>query len=179
MFALIARYGIIAGIIVATPMVWKMLSIKPGEVPAAGMLLGYATMIVALTAVFIGIKQYRDKTLGGVIRFMPAFAIGLGISAVASLIYVIGWEISLAYSQFDFTAYYSNAMIDAAKARGASGAELEKAVADAAAFTHMYSNTVVRMCITFVEMFPVGILVSLISAAILRNSNVLPARTPA
>jgi hypothetical protein len=32
------------------------------------------------------------------------------------------------------------------------------------------------MAITFIEIFPVGVLISLISAAVLRNSRVLPAR---
>jgi hypothetical protein len=40
----------------------------------------------------------------------------------------------------------------------------------------MYSNPLYRLPITFVEMFPVGVLISLISAAVLRNSRVLPAR---
>src|SRR3982750_1727451 len=127
MIAYILRYGIIAGLIVATPMVWRMLAAKPGatEEPVSGMLLGYLTMIVALTAVFLGVKAYRDKVLsgalsrsvdltavflgvkayrdkvlGGAIRFLPALGIGLGISAVASVFYVIGWEISMAYSSF-------------------------------------------------------------------------------
>ena len=77
-------------------MVWRMLAAEPGatEEPVAGMLLGYLTMIVALTAVFLGVKAYRDKVLGGVIRFLPALGVGLGISAVASIMYVIAWEMS-------------------------------------------------------------------------------------
>ena len=86
MISYILRYGIVSGLIVATPMVWRMLAAKPGatEEPVSGMLLGYLTMIVALTAVFLGVKAYRDKVLGGVIRFLPALGLGLGISAVAS-----------------------------------------------------------------------------------------------
>ncbi len=108
-------------------MVWRMLAAEPGatEEPVAGMLLGYLTMIVALTAVFLGVKAYRDKVLGGAIRFLPAFGVGLGISAVASIIYVIAWEISMAYSSFDFIAFYKAYMVDAAKAKGASRSRIE------------------------------------------------------
>ncbi len=178
MIALILRYGIVAGLIVGIPMVWRMLAAKPmdTEMPVAGMLLGYLTMIVALTAVFLGVKAYRDKTLGGVIRFLPALGVGLAISAVASVIYVIAWEISMAYSSFDFIAFYKAYMIDAAKARGATGAELNQAIADAESFAKMYVNPLYRMPMTFVEMFPVGVLISLITAAVLRNPRVLPAR---
>jgi hypothetical protein len=172
---LIALYGTIAGLVVAVPMVWLMLTLKPGDVPG-GVVYGYLTMIVALTAVFLGVKHYRDKVLGGAIKFGPALLIGLGISAVASLFYVIGWEISLAFSGYDFAGFYSKSMVEAARAKGASPEELQKVMADAASFVQMYRNPLYRMPITFIEMFPVGVLVSLISAAVLRNSRVLPAR---
>jgi len=178
MIALILRYGFVAGLIVGTPMVWRMLAAEPGatEEPVSGMLLGYLTMIVALTAVFLGVKAYRDKVLGGAIRFLPALGIGLGISAVASIMYVIAWEISMAYSSFDFIAFYKAFMVNSAKAKGASGAELNQAIADAESFATMYKNPLYRMPMTFIEMFPVGVLISLITAAILRNSRVLPAQ---
>lgn len=177
MTALILRYGTIAGLIVAIPMVWRMLTLGADSTdPLGGMLLGYATMLVALTAVFVGVRQYRDKVLGGVIRFLPALGIGLGISTVACVFYVVGWEISLAFSDFNFPQFYANAMLEGARAKGLSGAELEKVAADAKAFTDMYAKAYIRIPITFAEMFPVGLLVSLISAAVLRNSRVLPAR---
>ena len=89
MLVLILRYGVIAGLIIAIPMMWRMLAAEPGDVPVVGMLLTYLVMIVALTAVFLGIKAYRDKVLGGVIKFLPALGVGLGISAVASILYAI------------------------------------------------------------------------------------------
>ena len=175
MLKVIARYGIIGGLIVAIPMVVPMLAAQPGDVPVAGMLLGYLIMIVALTTVFLGIKHYRDKVLGGVIKFGPALLLGLGISFVASLFYVIGWEISIAFSKFDFVAFYSNLMLESAKTSGASAAELAKVTADVEAFQKMYANPLSRMGMTFIEVFPVGVLISLISAGLLRNSRLLPA----
>lgn len=177
MLPLILRYGLIAGVIVGTPMIWRMLAAKPGDDnPLGGMLIGYLFMVIALTAVFLGVKAYRDKVLGGAIRFLPAFGVGLGISAVACVLYAISWEISMAFSSYDFIAFWKASMIESATAKGASAEAMQKAIADAESFAAMYSNPLYRMPITFVEMFPVGVLVSLISAAILRNSRVLPAR---
>jgi hypothetical protein len=176
---IISLYGLVAGLIVAIPMVWLMLTLTPEQAPDNGALYGYLTMIVALTAVFLGIKHYRDKVLGGAIRFLPAFLVGLGISAVASILYVIGWEISLAYSGFDFASSYSKAIVEAARAKGASPEELQKVVADTQQFVRNYANPLYRLPITFVEMFPVGVVISLISAVLLRNSRFLPARAPA
>jgi len=174
MTAIILRYGVIAGLIIGVPMLWRMLSAKPGEVPVVVMLLTYLVMIVALSAVFIGVKAYRDKVLGGVVRFLPALGVGLGISAVASIVYALAWEISSAYSSFDFVAFYKDYMVDAAK--GGSPAEVNQAIANAEAFEKMYRNPLYRIPMVFVEMFPVGVLISLISAAVLRNPRVLPAR---
>jgi hypothetical protein len=175
---IVSLYGLVAGLIVAVPMVWLMLTLTPEQAPRDGALYGYLTMIVALTAVFLGIKHYRDKALGGAIRFLPAFGVGLGISAVASVLYVIGWEISLAYSGFDFASSYSKAVVEAARAKGASPEELQKVIADTGQFVKNYANPLYRLPITFIEMFPVGVVISLISAALLRNSRFLPARAP-
>jgi len=179
MFKLILRYGIIAGVIVGAPMLWRMLTATETEAHLGGLLVGYLTMLVALTAVFLGVKQYRDRIKGGVIRFLPALGVGLGISVVASLIYMLSWEISIAFSKFDFVAWWQHQMIDGAKARGASAEELAHVTAEAKAFAVMYANPLARMSMTFLEMFPVGLLVSLITAAILRNPRILPARAPA
>ena len=178
MTSLILRFGTVAGLIVAIPMVWRMLTLDATQTadPLGGMLIGYLTMMVALTAAFLGVKRYRDTVKGGTVRFLPAFGVGLGISAVACVFYVVGWEISMAYSEFDFTKYYTNYMIESARAKGLSGEALAQATRDAMAFAENYRNPLLRMPMTFVEMFPVGLLVSLISAAILRNSRVLPAR---
>jgi hypothetical protein len=177
MWGLILRYGLIAGVIVAAPMLWRMLTAdaKGGD-PLGGLLIGYLTMLVALTAVFLGIKQYRDKVKGGVIRFLSAFGVGLAISVVACLIYVAAWEVSIAFSEFDFMAWYQNQMIEDAKSRGAGAEEIARVTAEMQSFARLYANPFFRMAMTFVEMFPVGLLVSLISAAVLRNSRILPAR---
>jgi len=179
MFRLITLYGIIGGLIIAIPMVALMATITTESTLDHDALYGYLTMIVALTMVFLGIKHYRDKVQGGAIKFGTALLVGLGISAVASVIYVIGWEISLAVTDLDFTGAYFKTTIDAARAKGVPPEELQKLIADAEAFATKYKNPLFRMPITFIEMFPVGALISLISAAVLRNSRVLPARVTA
>ncbi len=180
MTGLILRYGVVAGLIVGVPMLWQMLSADAGDdKPLGGMLIGYLTMLIALTAVFLGVKKYRDRHLGGVVRFLPAFGVGLGISAVACVLYVIAWEVSQAFSSFDFAQWWADYMVESVKAKGGTAAEVAKATADAQAFLVSYANPWFRLPMTFIEMFPVGILVSLISALLLRNSRFLPARSAA
>jgi hypothetical protein len=175
MLRIILIYGVIGGLIVAAPMAVSMLTTTEGAIPENAALYGYLSMLLAFTMVFVGIKHYRDTVLGGVIRFLPALGVGLGISAVASLFWVVGWEITLA-TGFDFAGAYSESVVAAAQTRGAPAAELERIRADTAEFLSMYENPLFRLPITFIEMFPIGLLISLISAAPLRNSRFLPPR---
>jgi hypothetical protein len=177
MIALVLFYGALGGVIVAVPMLWQFLTLAPGEAPPLGMLASYLVMLVALTAVFLGVKSYRDKALGGAIRFLPALGVGLAIASVASLIYVLAWEVCMAYSPFDFIKFYSSYLLEAAK--DGTPEQVAKATAEAKEFAENYAKPLYRMPWTFIEIFPVGVLVSLISAAVLRNSRVLPARASA
>lgn len=169
--------GLIAGLIVTVPM--NLMIALAGEDHIAGgnsQLIGYSLMIVALSVIFLGVKHHRDNALGGVIKFLPAFLMGLGISAVAGVIYVIAWEITLSLTNHEFINTYTTAMIETQRAKGVSGAELQAFVSDMEEMRVMYANPLFRLPITFVEIFPVGLVISLISALLLRNSRFLPAR---
>jgi hypothetical protein len=178
MSRIILIFGTIAGLIVAVPMCLLVANAEPGSA-ATSHFTGYLIMLLALSLVFVGVKRLRDRELGGVIRFVPALLAGLGISAVAGVIYVIGWEITLAVTDFAFIDSYSNAAIEAARAKGASASEVEAVAAKMNEFRQQYANPFFRLPVTFIEIFPVGLVVSLISAALLRNSRFLPARAPA
>ena len=89
---------------------------------------------------------------------------------------MIAWEISLAVTKFDFVATYYGAMIEQARADGATAEQIAKLQTEQTGFAQMYSNPAIRVGITFIEMFPIGVVISLITAALLRNSRLLPAR---
>jgi len=178
MSRIILIFGIAAGLIVAVPMCLLIANTGPGSA-AHSYFTGYLIMVLALSLIFFGVKRLRDRELGGVIRFVPALLAGLGISAVAGVVYVIGWEITLAVTDYAFIDSYSNAAIEAARARGAPAAEVQAVIAQMDEFRRQYANPFFRLPMTFIEIFPVGALISLISAGLLRNSRFLPARAPA
>ena len=176
MLKTISVYGLIAGVVVAIPMLLQA-TVLNGHPPLAwSMVIGYATMLIALSAVFIGVKRYRDGELGGVIGFWRALAIGLSISAVASVMYVLAWELTVAVTHMDFASDYANALIRQKQAQGVTGPALAQFVDEMQKFKADYANPFYRLPMTFIEIFPVGVLVSLISAAVLRNSRFLAAR---
>ena len=173
----IVKYGVIAGLVVGVSMVASFWA-TDGQMPHGwlGMAVGYATMLVAFSAVFVGIKHQRDVAGGGVIRFWPAFGMGLGISFIAALFYVGAWELVQATIVDDFAGSYGASVIAAEKAKGIDPAALAKLTAEMEAFKTQYADPMFRLPMTFAEIFPVGVLVSLISALVLRNPRVLPAR---
>jgi hypothetical protein len=169
-------YGLIAGLVAGVPMSLMVLAMNGQTMMDYGMVLGYLTMLIALSAVFVAIKRRRDRELGGVIRFWPAFGLGIGISVVAGVLYVVSWELAQAATQMDFASDYAKAMIEQQRAKGASPEALAKLSADMETFKVQYADPLFRLPMTFAEIFPVGLLVSLVSAGLLRNPRFLPAR---
>lgn len=173
----IFSYGLIAGLFVGVAM--SAMSVGMAGNPqylSYGMVIGYLTMLIALSAVFMAVKSHRDRELGGVIRFWPAFGLGLGISVVASLLYAAAWEATLAITHVDFMGTYANFLIDQEKAAGASAEALAKLSAEMDELKVQYANPLFRVPMTFAEIFPVGLLVSVVSAGLLRNRGFMPAR---
>lgn len=172
----ILTHGLFAGLMAGLPVFALTVALQGQPPPAWGMLAGYLTMLVALSAVFVAIKRRRDVDLGGVIAFWPAFGLGLAISLVAGVIYVLCWEAALAYTGMDFAGDYVRALIAQKQAEGMTAEALVTYTAELEKFKAQYANPVYRSLITFSEIFPVGLLVSAVSAGLLRNSRFLPAR---
>lgn len=176
MFRLMVFYGCIAGLVVGIPLFGLAVALNGHPPLKYGVALGYLTMLVALSAVFLAVKRHRDDDLGGVIRFWPALGLGLGISLVASIFYVLAWEAALAVTGMDFAGEYAKSLIAQQQAQGASAEALARFTAEMEEFKRQYAQPVYRVPMTLAEIFPVGVLVSLISAALLRNSRFMPAR---
>lgn len=135
-----------------------------------GMAIGYLTMLIGLTTVFLAVKRRRDVDQGGVIRFWPAFGLGLAISVVAAIVYALAWEMTLAMIGYDAFVERMIAMMSEGTSSAREAAETRDF------FMRDYRDPLVRFPMSISEMLPVGILVSLVSAALLRNPRFLPAR---
>jgi hypothetical protein len=175
MFRKILIYGVVAGLIVGG-LVSGVVAARNGHQQNYGMVIGYASMLIGLSAVFLGVKRYRDVDLGGVIRFWPALGMGLAMSVIAGILYVLIWEVTVAVMHIDFANGYAKIMIAQQKAAGVHGKALADFIAQMEQFKVQYANPFFRLPMIFAEIFPVGVLVSLVSAGLLRNSRFLPAR---
>jgi hypothetical protein len=106
-----------------------------------------------------------------VITFGKAFKIGLLISLIASSMYVIVWLVEYYAFIPDFMDKYTSHVLKAAREDGATPAELEKKAAEMAEFKEMYRNPLAVILISYTEVLPIGLAVSLICAWILRRKQ--------
>jgi len=165
-------YGLIAGIVVSILMLstTNYISHCEGNVDYdTSMLIGYASMLISFSLVFVGIRNYRDKYNEGVISFGKAFKIGIMIVLIASTIYVGAWLIDSFFFIPDFAEKYSAQTLDKLKASGASQLEIDKETKEMANFVRMYKNPFFNAAMTYVEILPVGLIVTLISSLILKR----------
>jgi hypothetical protein len=167
-------YGFIAGAITIAVITTSIV------VPALGhfqsVWFGYLVMFLALSLIFVGVKRYRDVERGGVIGFWRALGLGAAMAVIAGLVYVLGWEAYLATTDGNFMAEYGASMIADMRASGASAAEIAATETQMAQAVEWYKNPLLRMGITFSEILPVCVIVPIVSAALLQNPRVLPAR---
>jgi hypothetical protein len=139
-------------------------------------------MVIALSMVFFGIKSYRDNYQKGVINFWKGFQVGLFIALIASLMYAITWEAYIQTRPAGAASFmdacmdmYNDNIINKMKEKGASAAEIDQEVKKMDDFKRMYGNPAIRFGVTLMEILPVGIIITLISAAVLRKKEFLPA----
>lgn len=164
-------FGLISGGILAATMVVTMALYARGQFNFdRGEVVGYTSMILAFILIFFGIRSHRENS-GGAITFLKAFQVGIGITLIACAMYVLTWEILYYGFLPDFGQKYAAHMIAKMQASGASAAAIEKTRAEMAHFAEMYKNPLINIGMTFLEVFPIGLVITLISAAILRRKT--------
>jgi hypothetical protein len=164
-------FGAISGVLVSTFMFFSMLycSKHPDFEGSSSMVVGYASMLVAFSFIFVAIKNYRDQYNNGTVTFGKAFQIGLYIALIASTCYVITWAFEYNFLFPDFMDKYSQNMIDQMTKGGASQQMIDAQIAEMAGYKEMYKSPVFFALFTYMEILPVGLIVTLISALILKR----------
>jgi hypothetical protein len=164
----VLTFGLIAGVIISVLMDGSvLLSGKIGS--GHSLLLGYANMVASFLLVYFGIRSYRDNTLSGQISFGRAFACGILITLITTVCYVATWEVI--YFNFipHFMDSYWAAQIHRVQARGLDPATTAAKIAEIQHSQQLYQNPFVNMAYTFIEPLPVGLIITLISATVLRR----------
>ncbi len=167
----IVVFGIISGAVSSAMMLATVPFHDRIGFGASGLVVGYTGIVLSFLLVFFGIRSYRDNNGGGQITFGKAFAIGLGITVISCLFYVMTWEALYFTIMHDFPQKYAAYMLEKAKASGASDAVIAQKTKEIAEFTKMYENPFINAAFAFIEPFPIGVVITLVSAAVLRKKN--------
>jgi hypothetical protein len=167
---IVLTFGLISGAISALLMLATIPFIEriPFEYLTA---LGYTVFVASFLMVFFGIRSYRDTVGQGTITFGRAFKVGILITLVSCAIYVISWEMISRNFMPDFLERYGNYVVEKERAAGASQEELNLLVQQNQEFVEMYKNPLIRVATSMMEAFPVGLLITLISAFVLKRKS--------
>lgn len=169
---IIFKYGFIAGGIAGLLLFVSVMLYTNGTLDMKhGQWVGYGSMLVALVFVYFGVKQFRNIYSNGIITFKKAFTVGILISLVAAVTYALSWEIAHKTVATGFMDLMTQSYMDELRAGGATEEALTNAKQEMDGFVEMYKNPVVRFLLTVMEILPVGLVVSIFSAIVLKKKN--------
>lgn len=161
-------FGLISGA-VAAAMMFATLPFADRIGFDRGVIVGYTTIILSFLLVFFGIRSYRENIGGGAITFGRAFAVGILITLISCICYVVAWEILYYNFMPDFADKYAAHVLAKAKAAGATAEAIQAKMDEVKNLKHILDNPFLNAAATFIEPFPVGLIITLISALILRK----------
>ena len=167
---IVLRFGLASGALLVAVLVGMLVLWKGGTANFDnGEVIGYSSQVLSFLLVFFGVRSYRDTAGGGAISFGKAVGVGLLITLTACAMYVIAWEI--AYFNFfpDFLDQYNAHALARMREAGESPAAIQKATEKMATMAKLYTNPLFNAAVTFMEVFPVGLIMTLVSAGILRR----------
>lgn len=137
----------------------------------ASQAVGYLSLLLSISLIFVGIKMFRDKHNGGVVSFGKAFLIGLYISLIAATVNVIVWALEYKFIFPDFLDHYSAIMIAEAMESGATPEAMAEQAQELATYRGWYESPVLFTLITYSQYLPAGLIISLIAALILKKGR--------
>lgn len=167
---IVINYGVVSGII--TTVLMTVAWAFSGKIGFQyGMLVGYASMILSMSVMYFAMAAYRDNTGNGRISFGKAMQIGLLIGLISSIFYVATWAVVYHTLMPDFFDKYAAYITGEMANNGKSPEAIHKQMEEMKAYKEGYKNPVMFVLYTFVEPLPAVIVVSLVSALIIKKNK--------
>ena len=162
----VLTYGLISGVIAV---VFLLAHVPFMDGSSKSLIIGYTGIVLSALLIFFGVRSYRENVGAGRISFGRAFAVGILIALISAACYVAAWDV-VYYSSPGIADHVFDKQVADLKAAGAPQAKIDEAAREIESFKKLYANPFVNAAFTFVEPFPVGLLMTLISAAVLRRN---------
>ena len=164
----VLTFGVLSGVVSAAMMIATVPFLEKIGFDK-GLFVGYTAIVLSLLFVYFGVRSYRDNQLGGRITFGRGFGVGILITLISCVFYVAAWQVVSKNFMPDFADQYTAQVMEEARKSGASEAALTAKAAEMADMKKMMNHPVIGPLMVFIEPFPVGVLMTLISAAVLRK----------
>ena len=132
--------------------------------------VGYTTIVISMLFVYFGVRSYRDNVLGGRMNFGKAFTAGMLITLISSACYVAAWLVMYYGFMPDFANQYADYLVEQARTQGATQAQIDIAIKQGEQARQWLANPLINAAVSFTEPLPVGVIVTLISAAVLKKT---------
>lgn len=159
-------FGIIIGTILCANMIVMVNLMYSNPDFKGNEIVGYAAMVVLFSLIFFGVRNYRKKYLNGFISFGKAFKTGALIALIGSTMYVVVWIFYYYLFVPDFMDVYTTHVLE-----NCAPGDVQAKTAEMATFKELYKNPLFVVLITYSEVLPIGLIVTLISAFILKRKN--------
>jgi len=166
----VLTFGLISGLIISVLMGGSLI-LANNTGFSHSMALGYTIMVASFLLIYFGVRSYRDNVLGGQISFGRAFTCGILITLITTVCYVVMWEILYFNFMPNFMDSYFAGEIRKIQASGLNPTAVAAKVAEIQHFQQQYKNPLINIAYTFMEPLPVGLLITLISAGVLRRKS--------
>ena len=147
-----------ANLFVMVNMMYSQTEFKGNDI------VGYTVMVLLFSLIYVGVRNYRNKYLAGKISFGNAFKTGALIAFVACTIYVVVWLFYYYLFVPDFIDVYTGHVL-----HNSAPEELATKTQEMADFKEMYKNPLFVVLITYFEVLPIGLLIALVSAVIVKK----------
>ena len=165
-------FGLIAGVIISTMMAGSIIKCYQEKNFEGNMVLGFAKMIIAFSVIFVAVKNYRDKFNDGVVSFGKAFKIGFLITLIGSTMYVATWLVIYYNFVPNFMEVMTADSIEKIRLnKELTTAEANEQIAGINSMKEMYKNPIMVILLTYTEIFPVGLIITLLSALVLKRKQ--------
>jgi hypothetical protein len=174
MKSFVVKFGLISGAISVALMFLTFVLLQGPWLFENGVYVGYAGMVLSFSVIFLGVRSYREQVGQGSVSFGKAFQAALLMALISSCCYALAWLVISHFFYPDFWDHYIQHEMNSLRQSGAAETVLQEKMKKMEEYKSMTANPILNALFAFVEPLPVGFIVALISAAILRRKAANP-----
>ena len=174
MKSFVVKFGFISGGISVALMFLTFVVLRGPWLFENGAFVGYAGMVLSFSVIFVGVRSYREQSGQGSLSFGKALQAGLLMALISCCCYSLMWLFINHFFYPNFADDYMQHEMSRLHQSGATAAVLQEKMKSLEEYKSMSANPFMNALLTFTEPLPVGIVMAVLSAAILRKKVVKP-----